>query len=80
METLDNIAKSSDSNAEFQYDIHSFVADIREKTILQPRQVIEIICVPKVEPEKKVSSGKKESLKRLLLSQLISESEGKQRK
>ena len=77
---MDNVAKSSESNAEFQYDIHPFVADIREKTILQPRQVIEIICVPKVEPVKKVSSGKKESLKRLLLSQLISESEGKQQK
>ena len=77
---MDNIAKSSEWNAEFQCDIHPFVADIREKTILQPRQVIEIICVPKVEPVKKVSSGKKESLKILLLSQLISESEGKQRK
>ena len=75
---MENIAKSSESNAKFQYDIHPFVADIREKTILQPRQVIET-CVPKVEPVKKVSSGKKESLKRLL-SQLISESEGKQQK
>ena len=76
MEKVVNTTVSSGaSSVKLQNDIHPLnLSGIREKTVVQLEVPEE--CVPKVEPVNHVSSGKKESLKRLL-SQIISESEGK---